>query len=125
MPEVMLMIMTRWINTLKSSQCCRVSRSSYKDGETFYSGGLASVDPEVARRRRINPGTRVTRFLLTHENISPELMGQGVCCQGDGWTPKTSFFGKTTERQAQMTGKLLPVDMGSSEPECQSRQIPS
>lgn len=39
--------------------------------------------------------------------------------------PQDLFFGETTERQAQMTGKLLPVDMGSSEPECQSRQIPS
>lgn len=38
--------------------------------------------------------------------------------------PQYLLFGKITEREAQMAGKLSPMDTGSMEPECQSWQTP-
>lgn len=95
MPEVTVIMMIRLIGALESSWGVRVSRSSYKAGKAFYFSCFASVGTEAARRRRKNPGTMVIRFLLTRENFPPELMGQGICCQGPTrlWVdPNTSFW---------------------------------
>lgn len=72
---MMVTIVTRRISTSESSQGVRASGSSYKDGEDFISDFLTGAGTEAARKRRINPGTVGTHFLLTRESIPPELVG--------------------------------------------------
>ena len=81
----------------------------------------------LAVRRRINPGTMGTHFLSPMRTFPLHGWAKAFATnapQGREWT-LVPLFGKTTERQAQMTAEVPLVDVESSEPEDQSWKTPS